>query len=337
MSKLFYALSLWIDEVRLHDPGLYLPALPEHYEPNLLARIFNKQTQMWLEYLDAHRIQYNLNSVVSSVEQLEISKVLKKTTTTAVPSPRTAKPNLDDDPALFFLQIDRLMERMPNVTELNLRFQSPLVEKYGEVVEKFLDIDHSTGGSSSNSSSKRVFNANSSKTAEMQLVVNISEHLLRTVFKYNKEFINHSLNCMTKLDEKLCGKLLTNLWCNEVCEKYVQVPCTSLLNPMHQCTRPAMVKFVYELATKRDQYREEIKENRYSHDKLMSNFFDVTVSSTSASNEVTYEVKNKFPHDDIVRSMVALNQLVKKLLKNNFNIGQQLEKSNDQVNLVCLI
>ena len=69
---------------------------------------------------------------------------------------------------------------------------------------------------------------------------------------------------MLKLDDKLTSKLLTNLWNNELCEKYIQVACTSLINPMHQCTRPGMIKFVYELATKRDQYRHEIKENRYN-------------------------------------------------------------------------
>ena len=66
--------------------------------------------------------------------------------------------------------------------------------------------------------------------------------------------------------------MLTNLWNNELCEKYIQVACTSLINPMHQCTRPGMIKFVYELATKRDQYRHEIKEKRYNYEKLLTNF-----------------------------------------------------------------
>ena len=60
VSKLYYALSLWIDETRLHDPGLYLPALPTHYQPNLLAKIFAKQSDLWIQYVDLNRMNYHL-------------------------------------------------------------------------------------------------------------------------------------------------------------------------------------------------------------------------------------------------------------------------------------
>jgi hypothetical protein len=348
MSKLYYALSLWTDEVRLHDPSLYLPALPEHYEPNLLARIFNKQSHMWLEYLDTQRIQYNLSVAVTSAEQLEALKHLKAFKTTVSSGGYVRKSSISSNnnisnETLFFALTDRLVLKLPATSDLNLKFQSPLLEKYGEVIDRFLDIESILNSKSSQhqqtrrgSSKSTSSSSSSSKDAEIQLVVNISDQLLKSVFKYNKEFINHSLNCMLKLDEKLCGKLLTNLWCNELCEKYVQVPCTSLLNPMHQCTRPAMVKFVYELATKRDQYREEIKENRYSHEKLIASFFDITVvnsqqQAVDGGEQMPFEVRNRFPHEDIVKSMVALNHLIKRLLKNSFSISQQLQSSTDDV------
>jgi hypothetical protein len=324
MSKLYYALSLWIDEIRLHDPTLYLPALPEHYEPNLLARIFNKQLSLWLEYLDINRINYHLNSVLNSIDQLEINKqlaaFLKSSSASSLSSSGGAALLPSSGTDLFFHhQTDRLVLKLPPINELNLKFQYPLVEKYGDVIKKFLEIDMKN---------RKNINLTSSK-AEIQLILSISEHLLSTIFKYNKEFINHSLNYMLKLDDKFTNKLLINLWCNETCEKYVQVPCTSLINPMHQCTRPAMVKFVYELATKRDQVREEIKENRYNHDKITENFFDVTVSVIdSTTNETNYEVKNKFPHDDIIKSMVALNHLIKKLLRNHYMISQQIQNED---------
>lgn len=340
MSKLYYALSLWTDEVRLHDPSLYLPALPEHYEPNLLARVFNKQAQMWLEYLDTQRIQYHLSTVLSSVDQLEINKTIIKNRS----SNFMRKSGPTDSTGLFFNKSDTMLVKTTAEASPVVNIPSPLVEKYGDVVDRFLSIDQNLGKKPLNR--KHSNSSSQPMAAEIQLILNVTESLVKAMFKYNKEFINHSLNCMVKLDEKLCGKLLTNLWCNEVCEKYLQVPCTSLLNPMHQCTRPAMVKFVYELATKRDQYREDIKENRHNHDKLIANFFDMTVlhDSNGGANEAAsdnnemlvlesgddparFEVVSKFPHDDIVRSMVALNQLVKRLIRNNTLITQQLEKA----------
>jgi hypothetical protein len=67
ISKLYYALSLWIDETRLHDPELYLPALPAHYQPNLLANIFAKQSDLWIQYVDLHRLNYHLGKILNLV------------------------------------------------------------------------------------------------------------------------------------------------------------------------------------------------------------------------------------------------------------------------------
>lgn len=64
VSKLYYALSLWVDETRLHDPNLYLPALPAHYEPNLLAKVFSRQCDFWTEYIDLRFVNEHINSVV---------------------------------------------------------------------------------------------------------------------------------------------------------------------------------------------------------------------------------------------------------------------------------
>jgi hypothetical protein len=56
MSKLYYAFSLWIDEARLHDPQLYLPALPTHYQPDILARVFYQQSDLWIQYVDLNKL-----------------------------------------------------------------------------------------------------------------------------------------------------------------------------------------------------------------------------------------------------------------------------------------
>ncbi|CAF0782953.1 unnamed protein product [Brachionus calyciflorus] len=279
MSKLFYALSLWIDETRLHDPNLYLPALPVHYEPNLLNKIFSKNSDFWTEFIEVSKLDAYLKSVGKNVEKIKSNSSHSLGTINS----------LSSSSGLFFKQNDRLVLKLPSLNELNLNFRSPLKDKFGDSIENLLRLE-SMGSASSRD--------------EANLILNISEHLIKNIYKYNKDYINHNLNHMLKLDDKLTNKYLIHLWHNEMCEKYVQVGCTSLVNPMHQCSRPAMVKFVYEIATKRDQLRHEIRENRSSYDKLISNFTDLTSQS-------------KFPHDEIVVSMVALSQLIKRLLRNH--------------------
>ena len=247
ISKLYYALSLWIDETRLHDPNLYLPALPTHYEPNLLAKIYSKQTEQWTQFIDMSRLNETIESLVNSSPNST--------------KDRTRPVGLNREMTLFFEEEDRLVIKPIPIAQLGIRLQCALKEKYGAAIENILDVEICT------------YNPLVQKD-QIQLVVNISEHLLRNIFKYNKEMINTILNHMAKLDDKLVNKLVIHLWHNEICEKYVQALCTSIINPMHQCSRPAMIKFVYEVATKRDQIRHDIKENRHNYEKLISNFLE---------------------------------------------------------------
>jgi len=269
MSKLYYAFSLWTDETRLHDSNLYIPALPAHYEPDLIAKIFSKQTDLWTQFVDLTQLY----------DQIEL--IIKKTSNRSKDHKRTRSSFSYQSSSkiheFFFQQEDRLVFEMPSLEEIGVKFKCALTEKYGSSLDSLLKVEASISSSvpsSSSSASQFAYTMSSNQKEQIQLVVNISEHLIRNIFKYNKEMINSTLNHMLKQDDKLINKLIVHLWSNEVCEKYVQVPCTSLLNPMHQCSRPAMIKFVYELATKRDQFKQEIKENRFNYEKLLSNFAD---------------------------------------------------------------
>lgn len=155
---------------------------------------------------------------------------------------------------LFFNQPDRMVNQLAGLNQINLNFRYPLREKFGDSIENLL-----RNCATPSTSSSQHKEDHTQVGDQIDLILNVCEHLLKSIFKYNKDFINHSLNHMLKLDDKLTNKLLVHLWHNEVCEKYVQVGCTSMINPIHECSRPAMVKFVYEVATKRDQIKEEIR------------------------------------------------------------------------------
>ena len=78
-----------------------------------------------------------------------------------------------------------------------------------------------------------------------------------------------------------------------------------------------MVKFIYEVATKRDQYRYDIKQNRASYDKFIANLLETPPPASAATGSQTHidmAAVNRFPNDDIVKHMVAMSQLIRKLL-----------------------
>lgn len=44
LVRFYQTLAFWLDEPRLHDPNLYLPALPPQYEPGRLLTLFQYKT-----------------------------------------------------------------------------------------------------------------------------------------------------------------------------------------------------------------------------------------------------------------------------------------------------
>ncbi|XP_059479588.1 ectopic P granules protein 5 homolog [Neocloeon triangulifer] len=56
-ARLLRTFSLWLEETRLHDQNLYLPALPLQYDPNRLGRLLVGDQNPWLEFLDVEDLQ----------------------------------------------------------------------------------------------------------------------------------------------------------------------------------------------------------------------------------------------------------------------------------------
>ncbi|XP_065333691.1 ectopic P granules protein 5 homolog [Cloeon dipterum] len=56
-AKLLKTFSFWMDETILHEPNLYLPALPAQYDPNKLGKLLYGDMNNWLEFLDVEEIQ----------------------------------------------------------------------------------------------------------------------------------------------------------------------------------------------------------------------------------------------------------------------------------------
>ncbi|PNF33681.1 hypothetical protein B7P43_G12333, partial [Cryptotermes secundus] len=56
-SKLFRTFGLWLEEPRLHEPSLFLPALPPQYNSNKLAALLQGNVTPWFEYMDYTKVR----------------------------------------------------------------------------------------------------------------------------------------------------------------------------------------------------------------------------------------------------------------------------------------
>ncbi|XP_034233842.1 ectopic P granules protein 5 homolog isoform X2 [Thrips palmi] len=70
-SKMIWTLGLWLEEPRLHEPTLYLPALPPLYNAEKLATILQGDRKLWLELMDYKTV---LEEQKKSAQQWESSQ-----------------------------------------------------------------------------------------------------------------------------------------------------------------------------------------------------------------------------------------------------------------------
>ncbi|XP_072520636.1 ectopic P granules protein 5 homolog isoform X3 [Salminus brasiliensis] len=62
--RLFSAFAMWMDDENLQKQEVYLPSLPKQYDAHRLAKIMQGQQELWMEYVDIERVQYELNEVL---------------------------------------------------------------------------------------------------------------------------------------------------------------------------------------------------------------------------------------------------------------------------------
>ena len=80
LKQVMLTLGLWIDEPRLHEADLYLPALPPQYDSKRLAQLVSNQLTPWLELVNLKTIE---DSVKLSCKEWTSCFEVKKPTTPA--------------------------------------------------------------------------------------------------------------------------------------------------------------------------------------------------------------------------------------------------------------
>ncbi|KYQ47638.1 hypothetical protein ALC60_13394 [Trachymyrmex zeteki] len=69
IAKFYKTLSLWLEEPRLQEPGLYLPALPPQYMSQRLILLMQGDRTLWLEYVDYWAVQQSQLKAVCEWER----------------------------------------------------------------------------------------------------------------------------------------------------------------------------------------------------------------------------------------------------------------------------
>uniref|UniRef100_A0A8C7C7D7 Ectopic P-granules autophagy protein 5 homolog (C. elegans) n=1 Tax=Oncorhynchus kisutch TaxID=8019 RepID=A0A8C7C7D7_ONCKI len=64
LVRLFGVFAVWLDDETLQKKEVYLPSLPPQYDPQRLAKVMHKQQELWVEYVDQERVQYDEREVL---------------------------------------------------------------------------------------------------------------------------------------------------------------------------------------------------------------------------------------------------------------------------------
>ncbi|XP_056130367.1 ectopic P granules protein 5 homolog [Lampris incognitus] len=71
LVRLFGVCGVWLDDEILQKQEVYLPSLPQKYDPHRLAQVMQRHQELWLEYVDQERMQYDEQDVLSLWEKVQ--------------------------------------------------------------------------------------------------------------------------------------------------------------------------------------------------------------------------------------------------------------------------
>lgn len=81
LVRLFGVFSVWLDDETLQKQEVYLPSLPPEYEPHRLAQVMQRHQELWLEYVDQERLQYDQREVLSLWKKVQSEPTFLQTQT----------------------------------------------------------------------------------------------------------------------------------------------------------------------------------------------------------------------------------------------------------------
>ncbi|XP_064630038.1 ectopic P granules protein 5 homolog isoform X2 [Lineus longissimus] len=230
-AKLYHTYAFWLDEPRLHDRSLYLPALPPQYQAEKLVQLFQNQTELWSDYIDFNRVDYDigrLNQLWSSEKSQYFPKRANYKSLQEEVHPRNATKRI----------LSRLNKRdapLPPPSQVPIKVPVPPVnvaamqESQGILFSLHQDFISVTDFSSS-----------------------FSDREARHV-GLNSNYVDN-VPKVYRNDQKTSNFL---------------VPCTSKFNPSHRCKGAAAIVINFKEMKKNEILGRQLDENRSEYKQLM--------------------------------------------------------------------
>lgn len=231
-SLSFYqTLRLWLEEPRLHDASLYLPGLPQQYDPNRLAAVFQaRKSAPWVEFVPVWEVKGQLNSLVD--EWIEVAAYQKTL------SAKTQPHETSIDTA-----ITRIQKRLH-------RHIDPLAPP---------DFQQSTAPFSLVPEEVLL-----SKDALLAVIMPD----VRYIAEQARIFCGKSTALLELDSEYMAG--VPEQYTNDPRQFHVRVPCHSRFNRSHHCATPATIVFRFNEMTVNPKWEHRLGLNRGEYNNLLT-------------------------------------------------------------------
>ncbi|XP_073696062.1 ectopic P granules protein 5 homolog [Garra rufa] len=84
LVRLFTVFALWLDDENLQKQEIYLPSLPKQYDTHRLAKIMQRQQEVWMEHVDIERVQHELQEVLNLWSKVKSEPALSQNTSSSI-------------------------------------------------------------------------------------------------------------------------------------------------------------------------------------------------------------------------------------------------------------
>ncbi|XP_041348486.1 ectopic P granules protein 5 homolog isoform X2 [Gigantopelta aegis] len=270
LARLYQTFALWLDEPRLHDANLYLPALPPQYESARLLQVFQMKMP-WLDLVDLDGVQYLLSLGAEDWRKV-INSLLE-------PDPKCFQGKEEEAASAA----ERIVRRLRN-TE-SVEDPPPLVTLTAPVPEISVSI-----------------------IGEKSPFMHLMKADLNVLRDYTRIFATctarHCAVDETYLD--LLPELYSNVWR----EVTLTIECKSKVNPLHRCSNPAVTNVRVNEKQRNEIIQRKMDENRAEYKQVMIEGLlpppqNVCIAAVHVENAITLLIKRcQSSTDDALRTVL---------------------------------
>ncbi|XP_059161411.1 ectopic P granules protein 5 homolog [Physella acuta] len=270
LARLYQTYQLWLEEPRLHDGNLYLPALPVQYEAARLNQVFQGFMGPWYEFMDLEGVQYNLSCLAA-----DWKKRLTSAKSAAVEAAvRKHSMNLAGNAT------ERITRRLQ-------RYETPKPPPPLQNIQSAVPM------------------INSGIVDEKSLFLSLVRADLEILLQFTKIF-SARLAHHCALDYNFT-ELLPSLYSNITKTIPITAECKSKVNPLHRCSGPAILPVTIEVKELNEIIQRRLDENRVEHKQVMIESLlptapNICVAVVHTENAITCLIKQSQTTTDAARA-----------------------------------